>query len=104
MSFPSPWKGVGFFKWVLALFLSLGVVMVSVCNAPSRLSVIDSVIQGFFPLSVLSSVSVLVLKVLPSVRSVLLSVGSFGIEELRVFLAHSVIHQFGFEIREVVHL
>ena len=62
------------------------------------------VIQGFFPLSVLSLVLVLVLKVLPSVRSVLLSVGSFSIEELRVFLAHSVIHWFSFEIREVVHL
>ena len=62
------------------------------------------VIQGFFPLSVSNLVSVLVLKILPSIRSVLLSVGLFGIKELRVFLAHSVIHWFRFVIREVVHL
>ena len=51
-----------------------------------------------------SSVLVSVSKVLPPVRSVLPSVGSFGIEELRVFLSHSVIRQFGFEIKEVVRL
>ena len=82
----------------------MGVAIMSVCNAPSRLSVISSAIQGFFPLSVSSLVLVLVSKVLPSIRSVLLSVDSFGIEELRVFLAHSVVRWFGFEIREVVHL
>ena len=37
--------------------------------------------------SVLGSVLVSVSKVLPFVRSVLLSVSSFGIEELRAFLA-----------------
>ena len=89
---------------VLASLASAAVAIVSVCNAPSRLSMVGSVIQGFFPLSVSSSVSVLVLKVLPSVRLVLPSVGSFGIKELRVFLAHSVICQFGFEINKVVRL
>ena len=74
---------------------------------------VGSVVQGFFPLSVSSlvSVSVLVSKVLPSVRlvlpsvrSVLPSVSLFGIKELRVFLAHNVVHWFGFEIKEVVCL
>ena len=68
-----------------------------VCNAPSRLSVISSVIQGFFPLLVSSLVLVLASKVLPSVSS-------FGIKELRVFLAHSVVCQFGFKIKKVVCL
>ena len=48
-SFLSPWKGVSFFKWVLASLVSAGVVIVRVCNAPSRSSMISSCYSRVLP-------------------------------------------------------